>query len=223
MRRLLAFIICIVVSTITLAQMSTSKFQFGFEGGMGITKFYGNSTIRQGTLPNAAYAANGFFQYNFNKLIGLKIGLGYDRKGFSISTERLLVPPLALNIKARQYYRFNYWSIPVMAHFMAGTKKIYFFADCGPYLSILLRADATVPYTNTPIRAHDITANYKPIDLGIALGIGLIIPIRQFGILFDIRNNVGLLHISRYADSPIATYSTVFMLGFEYRFKSKSK
>ena len=135
--------------------------EFGFNVG------YNNSTISNSDV--SADSAIGFnvggsVDYYFSDRWSIKGKLIYDQKGwdngfiedsdgFSYVTD----------------FNVNYLTVPVMANWHFGSKRNWFL-EFGPYMGFLLNAEDVRFGT-------DVTDGFNSTDFGLALGIGVKIPL----------------------------------------------
>lgn len=111
---------------------------------------------------NAAFAAD----YYFSDRWSIKGKLIYDQKGWEEPyTDFNDMDPVitAKDIKIR----LNYLSVPIMANWHFGKKRNWYL-DFGPYAGFL---------TNATFDGEDVENGINKTDFGIALGIGVKIPV----------------------------------------------
>ena len=162
----------------------------------------------QSKYVEAAWGGGGglTFRVDFNKRLALKTGFSYELKG-----------------STRGDCRLNYLTLPILLQLKFGRAPL-FFINIGPYVGYLLPVISDNDYY------------FKPFDLGASIGLGIGIPIsHQFGLTFEIRNNLGLMNVSRnsvYKDwhgDVVAeigdryTNTTFAQIGFVYNFGKKEK
>jgi hypothetical protein len=119
----------------------------------------------------------------------------------------------------------NYLTLPVLGKASFG-KKVKFFIDGGPYLSVLMEANDRYlePGTNPTIVNLYKHGDLKPFNSGIQAGVGITIPIKQqFELSFEDRNSVGLFNLNHQTQMPvdIKTFSSSFLFGLNYKFGKK--
>lgn len=198
-----------------VAPVPDTKFAVGAEAGGGVSKFYGGYVYGARIVPAPI---GGFtFRYNFSRLWSIKTGLDYERRG---GIGYLESQPAGYS---EQNVELDYVTIPVVARLTLG-QKIAFFIEGGLYSSALANA-------NTQIGAFDIfgffyNTAFHRFDAGGLLNAGIGIPIMQkFTLSLEARNSMGFIPAN---NGPIPTdgsageshynYSTVFLIGFEYKF-----
>jgi hypothetical protein len=183
------------------SQGQSTRFQLGIEGGPSLSMlrydlfFFPSKYVEAG--PGGAIGLT--IKYNINNRLALKTNLSYEMKGNTRTGD--------------PDYRLNYITLPMLLQVKFG-KSPLFFMNIGPYVGYLLPLASNTDYY------------YKPFDMGISMGVGLEIPVsHQFSLNFEIRNNVGLVNISRNATynkhgNPVVeigdlyTHSIVGQVGF---------
>ncbi len=134
--------------------------EFGANLGLNI------STISDVELqPNASTATSFNIgirgEYYLSEKFGVKVKLNYDSKGWSDGTHRTATSPVVLT---PSNFKLDYLTIPIMASFHLGSENNWYL-DFGPYLGILLSADAE------DVSGGDVKDEFKSdFGLGIALG-----------------------------------------------------
>lgn len=110
--------------------------------------------------------------YYFSDRWSIKGKLIYDQKGWNKgSYSKVSFDP---SIADRPYvtnFNVNYLTIPVMANWHFGSKRNWYL-NFGPYAGFLLNAKETKGKT-------DVTEIFNSTDFGIALGIGVKIPLTE--------------------------------------------
>ncbi len=193
----------------------------GPEGGPGVTFLWGNSQILQDRVPIVAGTAGYAFQYNFTKIFSIRTDLAYERAG----TDYLNYTSFT-NYPITRRSEFNYLTLPILARATFG-KKVGFFINAGPYISVLLREVdiAEDALSNKIIEYH--TGYYKRPDIGISEGLGVLVPFGgSFAVSFEARNNTGFYNISNpavygSANGAIRNNTTNFIFAFIYKLVTK--
>lgn len=110
--------------------------------------------------------------YYFSDSWSIKGKLIYDQKGWNkgFYEERNFDPSTA-DMYYITNYNLNYLTIPVMANWHFGKKRNWYL-NFGPYAGFLLNAKETQG-------KRDVTDNFNSTDFGIALGIGVKIPLNE--------------------------------------------
>lgn len=195
------------------------KYEIGVDGGPGVRLVYGllNTQVKQYSLAYIGGSAGVSFQYNIDKIFSVKTAISYDIKGAEESV--VLVDQYGIMDPALMFHiNLNYLTLPVLVKASFG-KKIKFFINAGPYLSVLLKEENKFPYAYP---WTDMTNSYKPIDFGIQAGLGISIPIKKrFDITLEDRTSIGLIDIRKNsipADGHFKTFSSALFFGFNYKF-----
>ncbi|AWI26569.1 porin family protein [Flavobacterium pallidum] len=160
MKKLL--ITAIVFCGCTLGVLAQAKGDIELAFGTGVNF----STAR--TSENQADTKTGFnvsagADFYFSDRWSIKAKLYYDQKGWNngyiTDGSNYLITD----------FRLNYLTVPVMANWHFGKKRNWYL-NFGPYAGFLLKAEAT----NYDL---DVKDYYKSNDFGLALGIGVKIPV----------------------------------------------
>ena len=135
---------------------------------LGLNVGYNRSTIVNSQ--NTANAGSGFnfgasAYYYFSNRWSLKGKLIYDQKGWNNDYIR----DNATGILYNTNYKVNYLTVPVMANWHFGSKRNWYL-NFGPYAGFLLNAKDTRFET-------DVKKDFNSTDFGLALGIGVKIPV----------------------------------------------
>lgn len=208
---IVSFCVTVFVLIPAITKSQPGSIRIGLEGGPGLSTlrydlfFYPSKYIEAGPGGTAGFS----FTYDINKKLSFKTNLLWELKGNTRKTD--------------EDYRLNYITVPLLLQIRFGKTPTGFFT-LGPFIGFQL----PVP--------GDVDIYYKPIDFGASLGVGLDVPLSsQFGMTFEIRNNLGLLNISSnhsYIDNhgnPVVeigdlfTNTVVFQTGLLYRIKQKVK
>ena len=206
----------------TLATGQTNKFEVGFEGGPSLTYLRGNDNIKEYYTPNLGYSGGITFQYNFPKIVSLRSGLSFERKGAQGEIELNPIqqgdPNLPSNNKITLEENFDYLVLPILAR-VSFVKKVKFLANLGPYFGFLIKQTGIDEYDYYG-STRDQTENFEIFDTGITGGIGVSLTIKdRFILSFEGRHNLGLYNTSKLPvlnDGSIMTNSTNFLFGFAY-------
>lgn len=210
-----------------------SRWKMGFEGGPALVTLFGNPISEKAEKGTIGGNAGFYFSYKFQPVVhpdsttkgtvhtSLQFGVYYDRRG-AFNTPSSLESAGFLPGKKSHYTNFDYLTIPILAHFMVGRgNRVKVYQTIGPYFSILLNEETRVEDVDNGITFKNETANYYPIDIGIALSFGLEIPItQQIFINAEARQYLGLFNINKKA-FPSHGYLqhsvTQFMVGVSFR------
>jgi hypothetical protein len=214
----------ILIITVLLSSGSllaqNQKINLGIQGGPSATFLWG---IR--ALPAEEIAQNftgGFtFQYTLNRIFSLRTELSYARKGNSLDIQvRNNQGNLLGNTQVNS--NFDYLTLPILARASFGS-DVQFFIHGGPYLGFLLKQTTVQKaFDNNPELKIDNTDQYRSIDLGATVGLGITIPFeKDFLLSLELRNNIGLINIGDgplTVDNGLKTYALDLLVGFAYQF-----
>lgn len=214
--KILFLVIFLSVSYLSLGQ--NNKFSIGAEGGPSLIFLYGDNDKTHLWI---GFSGGSSFQCNFNKTISLYTSISYERKGFSdrIMLTNNIGQPIG---NFRMYANYDYLTMPVLFRATFG-EKISFFMNTGPYVAFLLKNTTIIKNPNDPIKTNS-TENFKRIDMGFTIGMGISIPVENnLAITIEARDNIGLLNtIKPEFQGTFKTQSTNLLLGIEYRFGKKN-
>jgi hypothetical protein len=157
---------------LTFAQQKGSV-DFGADVGLNTSFLYSSISSSSIILGfNAGLSAD----YYFSRSWSIKVKAIYDQKGYGGGNSQIGDGPVIKSVD----FRFNYITIPVMANWHFG-RTANWYLDFGPYIGFLTSAKET---SNN----LDVSSAVSNIDAGLALGIGLKIPIskhQKFFIEYD--------------------------------------
>ena len=214
-----------------------SKSRIGFEGGPGLISLYGNTTTEKTETGTLGYSGGIFYQYSFTPMVhpdstgkstfhsGLKTGVYLDRKGDVVTPTSLANGGMPVG-NTTTHRNFDYITIPVLFQFMMGrNNRVKVYETFGPYVGVLVNQSTITSKPDTASIVQNDKNKYTEIDIGLCMGVGLEIPIRQqYYLHAEFRQNLGLYDINRSAiasDLSIHTSSPYLVIGFSYRFKKK--
>lgn len=178
-KELLMAVFVLGLNTVLFAQKK-GDVEFGFNVG------FNNSTVSNSDVSaETAYGFNlgGSVDYYFSDRWSIKGKLIYDQKGWdngffqdnsgsSFTTD----------------YNVNYLTVPVMANWHFGSKRNWFL-EFGPYMGFLLNAEEVRFGT-------DVTDGFSSTDFGLALGIGVKIPLSdKLKLFFEYEGQGGMADI----------------------------
>ena len=159
-------------------------------------------------------------KYNNDIKYDTKAGLHAGLLGHIHVTKNFAVQPeLLFSAQGAKYttsgvdtkLNLNYLNIPVLLQYMFDNG---FRFEAGPQVGLLLTAKADNGTTKT-----DIKSDLKPVDVGLALGLGYIHVPSGFGV--DARYNLGLSNINDDDNSTLKANNRGFQLGVFYQFKHR--
>lgn len=166
--------------------------EFGFNIG------YNSSAVsdsHESSDSGSGLNIGGSVDYYFSNSWSIKGKLIYDQKGWDndyIEGSNGLIYATNFNV--------NYLTVPVMANWHFGNTKNWYL-EFGPYVGFLLNAKDTRFDT-------DVTDAFKSTDFGLALGIGVKIPLNdQLKLFFEFEGQGGLSDIFEQNDYDAVTNS----------------
>lgn len=146
---------------------SKGNVEFGLNAGfnsstISSTEYYGN--------PDRSVAFNfgGSAEYYFSESWGIKAKVIYDRKGW----DNGFITDGSTGQVFRTDINVDYLTIPVMANWHFGRTNNWYL-NFGPYVGFLMSANDTRFDT-------DLKDDFNSTDAGLALGIGVKIPVSNF-------------------------------------------
>jgi hypothetical protein len=196
----------------------TGSFEAGLQIGPGLGWLRGNKLI-DATDPLIGLSAAGTLQYNISERLGLRAGIGIQRKGMR---QAILLTDVDGNI-IRQYnspYAMDYVMVPLMLRASFGSRA-RLVVGAGPYVGILLRARQSFGDEGR-FPTVDNTDNLKQWDMGISASLGAAFPLNDaFALQAEARYDKGLTNVSALPlidDGSIRTNAVCLLFGCTYRF-----
>jgi len=173
-------IFLVVASCSTAFSQEKGNFEYGFNVGLNVsgvtvgTNYTSDSKI--------GFNVGAFGDYFFSDRWSIKAKLNFDQKGWNggyFSNN---------NVGSLTNYRYDYLTVPLMANWHFGRKRNWYL-NFGPYVGFLIDAKET----NLDIDLKDLS---ESIDAGLALGIGVKIPVTdKIKILLEVDSQSGLADI----------------------------
>jgi hypothetical protein len=198
----------------------TPRFDLGLQVGPGLGWLRGNKLV-DATDPLLGLSAAGTLQYNISERLGLRAGIGFQRKGMR---QAITLTDVDGNI-IRQYnspYALDYVMVPLMLRASFGSRA-RLVVGAGPYVGMLLRAQQSFGDEGR-FPTVDNTDNLKQWDMGISASLGGVFPLNDaFALQTEIRYDKGLTNISALPlvdDGSIRTNAVSLLVGCSYRFGS---
>lgn len=189
------------ISIVALAQRGKTEF------GLGIgynAAFVSTGNSNESTDPiggvNVALSADHYFSERWS----LKAKLIYDQKGWANGF--LDMGTTSIN---NVDFKLNYITIPIMANWHFGRTRNWYL-DFGPYIGFL--TSATESYTNS-----DLKRSFNTTDGGLALGIGVKIPVsRNMKFFIEYDGQGGVVNIFRVSDTDVLNTRGGFNIGINF-------
>lgn len=215
------FISILFISLTSLAVAQSNSLRIGVDGGPSLVTNMGSfEYVSMGFATGYSFAGN--IQYTF-KRFSIVSGIGLERKGNSQTTK-----PGFPNLPIEEYVYFrDYLNIPLLFRYTFGSKRLAVFANVGGYLGIRQKSKFFLKDAG-PDDAHiqKYEKKMEDLDFGLSAGVGLKYPIsRRFNMLFEARNNYGLVYLNRnstinYGNNKSQQYSLNFLVGLNMKLGS---
>lgn len=217
MKKLLTILICSLALT-TYSQ--TNLLDIGVEGGVSLASLRGNDFIDANHSSRMGYSGGLFVQFNFRKIFSVRTGGYYERKGSSIE-----IPAMDENgnTDGTVYGKenFDYLTVPLLLRATFG-EKVNYFVNTGPYIGFLMKQWGQLEAHNEfPESSQDRTENFKKIEAGVSLGLGLAYNLNSnLAFSIEARNNLGLTEtrlLPVYGNGVMKTNALNFLVGISYK------
>ena len=200
---LLTLLVLLGCYTLSKAQRANST-EFGIDVGyngayLAEGNSYNNTDIKGGV--NVGLSADHYFTEAWS----LKVKAIYDQKGWA---NGFLVLPSGQTINYVDF-KLNYLTVPVMANWHFGYTRNWYL-NFGPYIGFLLDASSSTNYPG-------IKDEFNTVDGGIALGVGIKIPINRktrFFIEYDAQG--GAANVFKYSDYSYQNVRESFNIGINF-------
>jgi hypothetical protein len=219
MKTLLSYLLLITVTTTCFSQ---NEAFFGIKSGATLSNFRGNDEADQNNLGlDYLFGVSG--EFPISKKFSLLLNINYHRKSAvrkfkSYELSYTNIDPTFSNEDIRVKSTILYLSLPLSVKYKFGTDKSYFL-NGGAFIDFLNNTEAKVDGEKIEDNSRQF---FQQIDFGSVLSIGKSFKSpngNQFTI--ELRNQLGLINISRIEDSKVLTNSWIF--SFEYQFNLKAK
>ncbi len=205
MKRII-FPLLIMAGISTANAQSKGSIEFGLGAGLNLSTitssdFYGNPDT------NVSFNFNGSAEYYFSDRWGIKAGLMYDRKGWDNGG----LTDFETGTTIETDINLNYLTIPVMANWHFGGKRNWYL-NFGPYVGFLMSAKDTE-------LDIDLKDSHNTVDAGLALGIGVKIPVSNFiKIFIEYQEQAGFVDIFKDSDGfdPVLNSRSAFNVGVNF-------
>ena len=164
-------ILCALVVLVSIGATAQTKgdVEFGLNVGYNSSLVsVDNFSTENGDGLNIGFATDFYFSDRWS----IKAKLIYDQKGWNKGFyEEINNNPSSGNSYYITNYNLNYLTIPLMANWHFGSKRNWYL-NFGPYAGFLLNAKETKG-------SRDVTDRFNTTDFGLALGIGVKIPLNE--------------------------------------------
>lgn len=203
----------IFTAILALGLTTTSSAQGKGDVEFGVNIGYNSSTVSvsrsnfqadNGQGLNIGFAAD----YYFSDRWSIKGKLIYDQKGWDNG--------FIVDANDNYYstdYNLNYLTVPVMANWHFGSKRNWYL-NFGPYIGFLMNAEETTG-------GIDVKEGFNSTDFGLALGIGVKIPVSdKLKISIEYDGQGGMSEIFKENnDSRVTNSRSSFNVGLNFMLK----
>ncbi len=184
-------------------------YEIGSEGGPSLVSLRGYPFNNKKTI---GYSGGIFFQKNISKIVSFRTGAYYEQKGSSYE----IIPYIFQGNHIQGNTKIDYLTIPFLCRATFG-EKLKYFVDAGLYYGFLLKQNET---STSQINLNSI--KFRNYDFGILGGVGILYSIKQkFALSLEVRNNRGLVNISRY--KTVKSDAINFLIGFNYNLEQRNQ
>jgi len=208
-------ILTTLVIVIGFYNLSFAQQRFG-EQEAGNTEFgldvgYNSAYLLESQSAHSSDFVSGFnvgisSDYYFSKAWSLKVKVIYDQKGWGNGYITTNGDILYSDVN----FKLNYVTVPVMANWHFGRTRNWYL-NFGPYIGFLTSAKETTDNI-------DVKDSFNSVDGGIALGVGIKIPISdnaKFFIEYD--GQGGVVNVFKQADGTYQNIRGSFNIGINFQ------
>lgn len=147
-----------------------------------------------------------------NNIFGIRTGMGFERKGNQAIVEFTTATGEPAG-QGKIKHNFDYLTVPILIRFNT-KQKIKFYFVAGPYIGFLVNRTNIVREETI-----DVKEDFSTIDLGLHLGLGLLIPLSEkLELDVGLREELGLINTSElpvYDDGAVRTNSFGVVFGLK--------
>lgn len=180
--------------------------------------------INQGTLtsgeipadyvePTTGFSAGAFGIIPLNPVFGIQLEGVFTRKGGRVAARED-------DRYVRETYRFDYFEFAALARPTLPTPwDLQLYGEFGPVLSLTLAGEMDAELSAGSFHqtwTADVTDQLHPLELGVALGGGISIPLTRMGILFGIRHHWGLTNPVDDSRVSLRSRNLIFQTGLYF-------
>ena len=172
---------------LTAGQAVAQKQLYFGGGGTGISAWFINQNNYGyqdlDVKASISYGFNANAGFDFNKSIGIKLELGFQKLGQDYTKDKA-------DTSFTRNIGLNYFQLPLLFKFRTGGEKVKFMAALGPQFDFLLSAnqkyyytlkdingeydyDKYIPGTTELISENDITNRFNSVDIQARLDLGV--------------------------------------------------
>lgn len=220
-------IICFLVSHLPV-QCQINGFEYGINGGSGLSMLTGNGIDKNHTEPAMGYHIGGVIQYHVGKHFSLVTEPTFQQKSnveYLVLTDNIGCEIGHVNGRNN----LNYISVPILVEISFGnTTKLCF--HIGGFSAFMLRNNFIIPEFSIANETYEKTKSdrtgliYKRFDFGIEGGIGFQFPIKEnFSFFSEAKLITGLYNIQSFQMAePIYTNYVNINLGLKFKISKAS-
>jgi hypothetical protein len=209
-----------------VAFSQNNRITVGIQGGLNST------SIREGKYPHYAstsprygYSTGLTFAWNSSRHFSLQTGILMDHKVYSWQTSTSNDFPVT-STYTKSISSFDYLTLPILSRFTFG-KKVNFFVNAGVFIGVLVSQQDALEienysssglnsYHSSEKRKDHNIKDYNPVDIGVAGGFGIGIPIKkQWSISIEARDCIGLVNTK--VSQDIKTNTLSLLVGVNYK------
>ncbi len=179
---------------------------FGVKAGTAVSNVFGKDVYDQKFRAGFSYGI--FMTYGFGRTFAIQPELLFVMKGSKYVN--------GTGLEAyRETMSLEYVELPILAKVylpLSRSFRTHVFAGPAPALNIRARVDASFAGESQ----QETLDNIMGVDVGLAAGAGIEVPIRGGWITFDVRYTAGLTTLSKEADDDIRNGALSFLFGYVF-------
>ncbi len=179
---------------------------FGVKAGTAVSNVFGKDVYDQKFRAGFSYGI--FMTYGFGRTFAIQPELLFVMKGSKYVN--------GTGLEAyRETMSLEYVELPILAKVylpLSRSFRTHVFAGPAPALNIRARVDASFAGESQ----QETLDNIMGVDIGLAAGAGIEVPVRSGWITFDVRYTAGLTTLSKEADDDIRNGALSFLFGYVF-------
>lgn len=179
---------------------------FGIKAGTAMSNVFGKDVYDQKFRAGFSYGI--FMTYGFGRTFAIQPELLFVMKGSKYVN--------GTGLEAyRETMSLEYVELPILAKVylpLSRSFRTHVFAGPAPALNIRARVNASFAGESQ----QETLDNIMGVDVGLAAGAGIEVPIRGGWITFDVRYTAGLMTLSKEADDDIRNGALSFLFGYVF-------
>ncbi|MFD2870947.1 porin family protein [Mucilaginibacter ximonensis] len=201
-------IFLVLITMFACTQLASAQKNYGtqFSVNLGINASQVTDANNYSSDAVAGLNAGIAVDHNFSRDWGISVGLNYQQKGWG---NGFVILPDNSEIDGVNY-KLNYLTVPVLAKWHFGRTNNW-YVDLGPYVGFLLSASES---SNT---VFDAKSYFNNVDGGLALGIGVKIPINRYSHFFiEYAAQAGVANVYRDSYSSVQNITNGLNVGIGF-------